>query len=144
MLFRPRRTARDRQGAAPAATRRRSRARKTKSCSKLWANPSREVDNNHRLVICSVRTRPIRSACNPAIQPPTAESSKVTVASGPAVVETASIAISVGITNPLIYTSMPSSAHALFRDGKLLIRAQAGVPACAACMLVNLAADYKL
>jgi len=43
--------------------------------------------------------------------PPLAAEAEHKKRSGPAVVETASIAISVRITNPLIYTSMPSSAQ---------------------------------
>jgi hypothetical protein len=39
---------------------------------------------NQRMVICSVRTRPIRSATRPAIQPPAAEKSRALVASVPA------------------------------------------------------------
>jgi len=36
------------------------------------------------MVICSVRTRPMRSAINPAIQPPSAEASSVVVCRVPA------------------------------------------------------------
>ena len=61
------------------------RARAIKSCSKLWAKPLRKVKTeNHRMVSCSVRTRPMRSASSPAAQPPTAEHSSVTVAIWPA------------------------------------------------------------
>src|ERR1035438_1364031 len=44
------------------------------NCQKELVNPLKKVKNaNHRMVICRTRTRPKRSASNPASQPPTAE-----------------------------------------------------------------------
>jgi hypothetical protein len=62
--------------------------------------PLRQVKTaNQRMVICSVRTRPMRSESRPAIQPPTADSSSALVASRPACVfEMPQPAISVGTT----------------------------------------------
>jgi len=52
-----------------------------KSCTKAQ---TREKIENHRIVNCRVRTRPIRSAMKPPSQPPTAEASSVTVPAKPA------------------------------------------------------------
>src|SRR4030088_2100171 len=55
-------------------------ARNTNSCSKFCAKAHRNVKNEYqRIVICSMRTRPKRSATEPQNQPPRDEISKVTV-----------------------------------------------------------------
>src|SRR5882762_1978910 len=60
-------------------------ARNTKSCSKFWAKAQRKVKTEyHRIVICSIRTRPNRSASVPENHPPKDEISKVTVPITPA------------------------------------------------------------
>src|SRR5215468_922731 len=60
-------------------------ARNTKSCSKFWAKAQRKVKTEyHRIVICSIRTRPNRSANVPENHPPSDEISKVTVPISPA------------------------------------------------------------
>lgn len=76
------------------------RERVLNNCSKLCVKPDRNVDaENHSMVSCSVRTRPIRSASMPASQPPTAEVSSAPVASQPVcAVEMPHSAISAGIT----------------------------------------------
>ncbi len=52
-----------------------------------------------RMVICSMRTRPIRSASAPATQPPSDDTTYVTVPISPAwVLEMPQAAISVGMT----------------------------------------------
>src|SRR5215470_5557089 len=61
------------------------KARNTKSCSKFWAKAQRKVKTEyHRIVICSIRTRPNRSASVPENHPPKDEISKVTVPIRPA------------------------------------------------------------
>ena len=67
---------------------------------------------NHRMVICSVRTRPNRSANIPAAHPPNADVNSVTVPISPAstlVIE--NVAIIAGIAKLKIATSKASSAH---------------------------------
>src|SRR5436853_5068371 len=60
-------------------------ARNTNSCSKFCAKAHRNVKKEYqRIVICSMRTRPKRSASAPQNQPPSDEISKVTVPMSPA------------------------------------------------------------
>jgi hypothetical protein len=63
------------------------------------------------MVICSARTRPMRSDRMPAIQPPTAEASSVQVPIMPAsALLKPHMPISVGMTKLRICVSMASSA----------------------------------
>src|SRR5215472_7834961 len=89
------------------------RARNTKSCSKFCAKAQRKVNTEyHRIVICSIRTRPKRSASVPENQPPNDEISNVTVPIRPACPrDSPQSAITVGITKLYICTSKASSAQ---------------------------------
>src|SRR6516165_9876445 len=89
------------------------RARSTKSCSKFWAKAHKKVKTEyHRIVICSMRTRPKRSASVPENHPPRDETSKVTVPIIPASPgERPHSAITVGITKLYICTSNASNAQ---------------------------------
>jgi len=89
------------------------RARSTKSCSKFWAKAHKKVKTEyHRIVICSMRTRPKRSASVPENHPPKDEMSKVTVPIRPAWPrDRPHSAITVGITKLYICTSNASSAQ---------------------------------
>ena len=71
------------------------------SCPKLCVNAQMsEKHENHRIVTCSVRTRPIRSARKPASQPPTADDSSVAVTARPALpASTCHSAITVPMTS---------------------------------------------
>src|SRR5438477_8808903 len=88
-------------------------ARKTKSCSKFCAKAQRNVKiEYHRIVICSIRTRPKRSANVPENHPPSDERSNVTVPMSPASPrDKPHSAITVGITKLYIRTSNASSAQ---------------------------------
>src|SRR5690242_2777491 len=88
-------------------------ARNTKSCSKFCANAQRNVKTEYqRIVICSIRTRPNRSANVPENHPPSDEISKVTVPMRPASPrDSPHSAITVGITKLYICTSNASSAQ---------------------------------
>src|SRR5271157_6223427 len=88
-------------------------ARSTKSCSKFWAKAQRKVKTEYqRIVICSIRTRPNRSASVPENQPPKDEISKVTVPIRPASPrDRPHNTITVGITKLYIWTSNASSAQ---------------------------------
>src|SRR5207302_10962338 len=60
-------------------------ARNTNSCSKFCAKAHRNVKNEYqRIVICSIRTRPKRSASVPQNPPPRDEISQLTVPMSPA------------------------------------------------------------
>src|SRR5438067_461566 len=87
------------------------RARKTNSCSKFCANAQRNLNNEyHRIVICSIFTRPNRSASVPQNQPPSDEISSVTVPISPASpFDNPQSAMTVGITKLYIWTSNASS-----------------------------------
>src|SRR5947209_4350126 len=89
------------------------KARNTKSCSKFCANAQRKVNSEyHRIVICSIRTRPNRSASVPENHPPSDEISNVTVPMSPASPrDSPHSAITVGITKLYICTSNASSAQ---------------------------------
>src|ERR1700683_4701856 len=110
-------------------------ARRMKSCSKFCANAQKKVKNEyHRIVICSIFTRPYRSASVPLNQPPNDETSKVTVAISPASpFERLQIAITVGITKLYICTSKASSdqppkhAHIVLRSLAVRSRYQASI-----------------
>ena len=66
----------------------------------------------HRIVICSIFTRPNRSASVPENQPPSEEISSVTVPISPASPrERPQTAMMVGITKLYIWTSKASSDH---------------------------------
>ncbi len=88
------------------------RPRATSSSVKFCASPHSTVKTaNHRMVICSALTRPMRSDRMPASQPPAAEVSKVTVPIKPASpLDKPQVAISVGITKLRNWVSMASSA----------------------------------
>src|ERR1700730_15710626 len=88
-------------------------ARKTNSCSKFWAKAQRNVNTEyHRIVICSIRTRPNRSANVPENHPPNDEISRVTVPIRPASPrDSPDSAITVRITRRYICTSNASSAQ---------------------------------
>src|SRR6516162_2928077 len=88
-------------------------ARSTKSCSKFWAKAQRKVNiEYHKIVICSMRTRPKRSAKVPENHPPSDDISKVTVPIRPASPrDNPQSAITVGITKLYICTSNASSAQ---------------------------------
>jgi hypothetical protein len=59
--------------------------RAANSCSKFCARPQMKVHTaNQAMEICSVFTRPIRSASHPASHPPMAETSRAPVAMIPA------------------------------------------------------------
>ena len=64
------------------------------------ASPERNVKPaNHRIAICNVRTRPMRSANHPASHPPKAETISAAVPSNPACPRVMpQVAISAGIT----------------------------------------------
>src|SRR6202011_1674530 len=85
----------------------------TKSCSKFCANAQRKVNTEyHRIVICSILTRPNRSASVPENHPPNDEISNVTVPMSPASPrDRPHSAITVGITKLYICTSNASSAQ---------------------------------
>jgi hypothetical protein len=81
------------------------------SCPKSWAKAHRKVKTEyHRIVICSIRTRPKRSAKVPVNQPPNEEINKVTVPISPASPrDSPHNPITVGITKLYICTSKASS-----------------------------------
>src|SRR5579863_2303827 len=87
------------------------RARRMKSCSKFCAKAQKKVKIEYqRMVICSIFTRPNRSASVPLNQPPNDEISRVTVPISPASpFDRPQIAITVGITKLYICTSNASS-----------------------------------
>src|SRR5205823_9510700 len=88
-------------------------ARNTKSCSKFCAKAQKKVNTEyHRIVICSIRTRPNRSASVPENQPPSDEISNVTVPMSPASPrDRPHSAMTVGMTKLYICTSNASSAQ---------------------------------
>src|SRR5271170_5172644 len=88
-------------------------ARRMNSCWKFWANAQRKVNTEyHRIVICSIRTRPKRSAKVPENHPPNDEINKVTVPISPASPrDSPHSAMIVGITKLYICTSNASSAQ---------------------------------
>src|SRR5215831_16754070 len=110
-------------------------ARRMKSCSKFCAKAQRKVKNEYQtMVICSIFTRPKRSARVPLNQPPNDEISRVTVAISPASpFESPHSPITVGITKLYICTSKASSdqppkqAHIVPRSLAVKSRYQASI-----------------
>src|ERR1700757_3916497 len=75
-------------------------ARKMKSCSKFWAKAHKKVKiEYHKIAICSILTRPKRSANVPENHPPKDEINRVTVPIRPALpFDSDHTAITVGMT----------------------------------------------
>src|SRR5579872_2667271 len=110
-------------------------ARRMKSCSKFCAKAQRNVKTEYqRMVICSIFTRPKRSASAPENQPPSDEISSVTVPISPASpFDIAHTVMIVGRMKLYICTSNASSdqppkqAHIVLRSFAFRSRYQASM-----------------